>query len=258
MSDLPLFYRSIALLDRDRHRDLALAQPQHFGFAKSSHLVPAVVDEFGPACRHLPIVFLPESLGPTPVFLAGFRPGISILIDEKGVWTGRYLPAYLRRYPFILGEADGAEPMICFDETAEGVMSRKTDEEGERTTIPLFEEEGQETPLLNERIGLVTDYAASARRTTAFGRTLQDLALLRPITVEGVQPGSSERYALHGFLAVDEAALAVLSDAGLLRLRSEGWLAVIYAHLISLQTVGDFSLPFVASSTPFAEPKAAA
>ncbi|KQQ26389.1 hypothetical protein ASF53_20855 [Methylobacterium sp. Leaf123] len=48
MTTLPLFYRAV-------HRTWHLAHPQRFGFARGSHLVPAVVDEFGPACRHLPI-----------------------------------------------------------------------------------------------------------------------------------------------------------------------------------------------------------
>ena len=150
--------------------------------------------------------------------------------------------------------------MTCFDETAD-VVARPERAGGDGATdeaARLFDGEGQETPLLAERIGLVADYAAAARRTTTFGRTLQDLALLRSITVEGAEPGSRERHALHGFLAIDEAALAALPDAGLLRLRTEGWLAVIHAHLVSLQSVGDFSLPFVAHSAKAAEPKAAA
>lgn len=248
LSDLPLFYRSVVPLDRERHRSLTLAQPQRFGFARSSHLVPAVVDEFGAACRHLPILFLPDSLGPTPVFLSGLQPGRSALVDAEGAWTGRYLPAYLRRYPFILGEVEGAEPLICLDDTAEAVTSE--DRHEAPGCVQLFGEAGTDSPLLLEHVRLVIEYAAAARRTTAFGRILQDLALLRPLTVEGQDPASGGRHALHGVLGVDETALAALPAASFDRLRTEGWLGPIHAHLVSLRAVGDFARPFAALASP--------
>ncbi|WP_375456604.1 SapC family protein [uncultured Methylobacterium sp.] len=246
MSDLPLFYRSIVPLDRERHRELTLLEPQEFGFARGSHLVPAVVDEFGPACRHLPILFLPESLGPTPVFLTGFRPGASALVDAQGTWTGRYLPAYLRRYPFILGEVDGADPLICFDDTSGLLAAPPTEAAADSGDgwRPLFEAGCGDSPVLAERIRLVIDYAAAARRTASLGRLLQDLALLRPLTIERRDPASGESHALHGVLGIDEAALAALPEAGFARLREGGWLSAIYAHLVSLQSIRDFTQGF--------------
>ncbi|GJE70804.1 SapC family protein [Methylorubrum podarium] len=245
MTGLPLFYRSVVPLDRERHRTLALAQPQRFDFARASHLVPAVIDEFGPACRHLPILFLPESLGPTPVFLVGVRPGRSALVGADGAWTGRYLPAYLRRYPFIVGEVEDAEPLICFDETAPTLVTG-AESETPSHAAPLFGGDGADSPLLAERVGLVIEYAAAAQRTALFGRVLQDLALLRPLTVEGQDPADGARHTLHGVLGVDEAALAALAASDGDRLRREGWLGPIHAHLVSLQSIGDFTLPFAA------------
>lgn len=243
MTSLPLFYRSVVPLHRDAHAALGLRNPQLFGFARASHLIPAVVDEFAAACRHLPILFLPESLGPTPVFLAGLVPGRSALVTEDGAWSGRYLPAYLRRYPFILGESEGQPSLVCLDETAEAVLSGEAHEtEGLR----LFETDGVETALLQERMRLVSDYAQAARRTAALGRALQDLGLLRGVTVQGQDPATGESHSLHGALAVNEDALADLSDEAFLGLRRQGWLGPIHAHLVSLQTVGDFTLSFAA------------
>lgn len=247
MSSLPLFYRSVVPLNRDAHIGLRLRNPQRFGFARTSHLIPAVVDEFAAACRHLPILFLPESLGPTPVFLAGLVPGRSALVSDDGAWSGRYLPAYLRRYPFILGESDGQPPLVCLDDTAEGVLLADEGEEaGER--VALFETDGTETALLQERVRLVSDYAQAARRTAALGRALQDLGLLRGVTLQGQDLATGESHSLYGALAVDEGALAGLGDEAFLSLRCEGWLGPIHAHLVSLQAVGDFTLTFAAST----------
>jgi hypothetical protein len=242
MTALPLFYRAVVPLDREAHRTWHLANPQRFGFARGSHLVPAVIDEFGSACRHLPILFLPESLGPTPVFLAGLVPGRCALIDADGAWTGRYLPAYLRRFPFILGENGDAPPLVCLDDTSDGIR-RNPAEAAPSETTPLFHEDGTETPLLAERVRLTAEYAEAARRTITFGRMLQDLGLLRALTVQG-RDAAGASHALHGVLGVDAAALAALPDEGFARLHREGWLAAIYAHLVSLQTLADFTLAF--------------
>ncbi|TXM64973.1 SapC family protein [Methylobacterium sp. WL120] len=244
MSDLPLFYRNVVPLNRDSHRALRLAEPARFGFARDAHLIPAVTDEFAAACRHLPILFLPEGRVPTPVFITGFRPGRSMLIDEAGAWTGRYLPAYLRRYPFILGEVADADPLVCLDEAADGLATAETE-----AGLPLFGADGSDTPALAERIALTRDYADAARRTAAFGQILQDLGLLRPVTIQGRDPDTGDTHTLHGAQGVDERALAELPDADLLRLRREGWLAAIYAHLVSLQAIADFNLTYSNNQT---------
>ncbi|MFH6786974.1 MULTISPECIES: SapC family protein [Methylobacterium] len=252
MTALPLFYRSVVPLDRDAHRAWHLAQPQRFDFARDSHIVPALAEEIGAACRHLPIVFLPESLGPVPVFLVGAAPGQCALVDENGTWTGRYLPAYLRRYPFILGESEGHEPLVCVDAETDLVRTAAAPQEAGATSLPLFTEDGQETPLLQERIRLVADYAEAARRTAAFGRLLQDLKILRPLTIQLQHPLTGEHHTLHGALGVDEATLAALPDDAFARLRREGWLAMVYAHLVSLQAVADFLVPAAPAPAPAA------
>lgn len=250
MSPLPLFYRSVVPLDRHAHREWRLAQPQSFAFARASHLVPALAEEIPAACRHLPVVFLPESLGPVPVFLIGAASGQCNLIDEGGAWSGRYLPAYLRRYPFILGEGEGHDPLICLDAQSglvrcEALAEMEADaaSDGE----PLFGADGSETLLLQDRIRLVVDYAEAARRTAALGRLLQDMTLLRALTIQMQHPVTGESHTLHGTMGVDETALAALPETGFARLRSEGFLSAIYAHLISLQAITDFLVPAAAA-----------
>lgn len=256
MTSLPLFYRSVVPLDRDAHRAWHLDQPQRFAFARTSHIVPALAEEIGAACRRLPVVFLPESLGPVPVFLVGAAPGHCALIDEAGTWTGRYLPAYLRRYPFILGESEGSEPLVCVDAETDLLHREPAADlvQAKPASLPLFTEDGHETPLLQERIRLVADYAEAARHTAAFGRMLQDLKLLRALTIQVQHPLTGESHTLHGALGVDEAALAALPDDAFARLRREGWLAPIYAHLVSLQAVADFLMPAVTAPRAPATP----
>jgi hypothetical protein len=100
----------------------------------------------------------------------------------------------------------------------------------------------------------VSDYAEAARRTAAFGRLLRDLGVLRPLTVRLQHPATGEGHTLHGVLGVDEAALAGLPEAAFAQLRGAGFLAAVYAHLISLQAISDFLLPTAAARADATEP----
>jgi hypothetical protein len=229
MADNPLFYHSITPLDRVKHRGLRLKNgADRFAFASKTHIIPAVIDEFAMASRHLPIVFLPASPLPAAVFLVGLRPGQNVFVNAEGGWSGGYIPAFARRYPFMLGELDKGGTVACIDETYDGLNQTI----GER----LFAEDGSDTPLLTERIKLINDYFAAAKRTDGLAKTLNELRLLRGVTIESkLDSGSSA--ALHGCLTVDEAKLNALPEADFLRLRSEGLLPAIYAHLLSLASV---------------------
>ncbi len=229
METNPLFYQSVVALNRERHRDLRLDDSQtRFGFCSGTHVIPAVVDEFAAALAHLPIVFAPAQPVPTTVFLVGVRPQRNLLVDEQGRWTGDYVPAFVRRYPFMRGEIAGSSPVTCVDERS----SLLSNTQGER----LFDEQGRETPLLRGCVDLVDQYYQAAARTQAFLSVVHELQLLRNVTIETTvgQGGSS---VIHGFMTVDEARLAALPAEQLLRLRDGGFLAFIYAHLFSLRAV---------------------
>lgn len=229
METNPLFYKSVVPLNRDKHRDWRLADPHgRYGFARSTHVIPAVVDEFTTALQHLPIVFVPSKPYPTTVFLVGVRPSRNLLVDADGRWTGGYVPAFLRRYPFMRGEINGGAPVTCVDETSELLGPAV----GER----LFDEEGKDSPLLRKTTDLVEKYYLSARRTGAFLSMVNDLQLLRQVTIE-TNVGGGNSSVIHGFMTVDEAKLNALPAGDLVRLRDAGFLAPIYAHLFSLRCV---------------------
>lgn len=221
-----LFYDRIVPLDRRGHRDARLDPgADRFAFARGSHVVPAVVDELVVGGRSMPIVFVPGSAVPSPVFLVGLRANRNALIGENGSWSGDYVPAFLRRYPLIYGEVDGAEPIACIDPTNIAP-----------TGEPLFNDDGTETPFLAERLRLMNDYFAAAKRTEPFVARLVALSLLRPVTIDASFRGGDVA-SLHGLLTIDATRLEALPDADFLALRADGFLPAIYAALASLGTL---------------------
>lgn len=225
----PLFYKSVTPLNREKHRDLRMLDSvDRYGFAMTTHVIPAVVDEFASALSHLPIVFAPSKPHPTPVFLVGVRPSRNLLVNDGGRWLGDYIPAFVRRYPFIRGEVDGSAPVTCVDEKSELLGAAV----GER----LFDDDGKESPLLRKTIELLDQYYISAKRTEVFLSIVNDLQLLRYVTIEtNVGQGSSS--VIHGFMTIDEEKLNALDPVDFLRLRDGGFLVPIYAHLFSLRSV---------------------
>jgi hypothetical protein len=227
--DSIIFYGNIIPLDRDNHRNVSFdIADDRFGFAAGSHVVPAVVDEFVTAAPHLPIVFLPGVNAPVPVFLVGLRSGKNALVSDEGKWQGGYIPAYLRRYPLMFGEIEGRDPITCIDQN----YALPEGKDGER----IFTEEGTERPVLTDRINLMNEFFLAAKRGDAATKTLMELDLLRPVTIDA-KFESGETLALHGMLTVDLGRLNELSDEDFLRLRKEGLLQPIYAHISSLNAI---------------------
>lgn len=232
MTKLPIFYSSITVLNRENDRDLRVVDGgQSVTFSRGSHLIPALSDEFTAAGRELPIVFVMSEDRPAPVFVVGVDLESNVFVGEDGKWRARYVPAYLRRYPFMLGDLGDQKSVLCIDGGY-----KAPEEGGER----LFDEKGEATAYLNSAIQFVDHYAAAARRTDALIDALKKFDLLHAIVVD-VRKGASERRSLQGFHAVSEARLAQLDDASFLELRRSGALPLIYAHLFSLAAFSNLS-----------------
>ncbi len=68
--------------------------------------------EFAVAARHYPIVFS-NSAPHLPVTVCGLQTGSNAFVGNDNRWTqGCYVPAYVRRYPFILMENAEAKQFI--------------------------------------------------------------------------------------------------------------------------------------------------
>jgi hypothetical protein len=228
-STTPLFYKSVVPLDSTRHQGLRLSRPDRpLDFARTANVIPALVDEFELALADLPIAFLPGVDNPSVVFVTGAAPGTNVFISEDGLWTGTYVPAYLRRYPFIIGDVSESESILCIDEAYEGLG----EDEGER----LFSETGSQEETLTQALTLAQSYRDAAAKTEAFCAMLHDYGLLRPATLDTTAPDGTKSV-VYGLLIVDEEALAALDGEKLQALHQAGFLKAIYTQIASLRSV---------------------
>ena len=123
--NLPLFYNAIEPLNVDAARqDEGARDRSTCRRSAQTHAIPLTVDEFALVQRHYPIVF---SIGdnPIPIALMGLNEGVNVFLDEDGrpLDPNLYIPAYIRRYPFLLARLrpDSDELSLCFDPTADAV-----------------------------------------------------------------------------------------------------------------------------------------
>lgn len=223
---LPLFYQSPTVLRPAAHGGRSLAPQGNYRFAARSNAVPLVAEEIAVAGRHFPVVFS-EGDTPHPVAVLGLRGQHNLFVDEAGRWReGVYVPAYVRRYPFIFHEnTAGNELTLCIDEASELLIDGRDN--------PLFDAQGEPTALTRNALAFCRDFQAQHQLAVAFTRALIEADLLVDHRAD-VTLTDGQRLSLSGFKVIDEKRLAKLPDATFLQWRRQGWLPLIYGHFFSV------------------------
>ncbi len=221
-----LFYTKPAALNKVVHKDTKIKPlGDNYSFARSTNSVILAGVEFTEAAKEYPIVFAQAGESVVPVALLGLRNEENLFVHESGNWDARYIPAFVRRYPFVLAEAgEQNQRMVCIDEDYAGF----DDESGEA----LFEND-QPTPILKQAMDFLEEYQRQYTRTEAFVKRLQEYDLLMSLNAK-IDMNDGQQFALQGLLAVDEKKLLQLSDDQALEFFRSGELAWLYCHLMSM------------------------
>ncbi|MFL6752130.1 MAG: SapC family protein [Sphingomicrobium sp.] len=227
--NLPLFYNTLEPLNAAQHGKMKVRQVQTSPQIAKAHAIPVTVDEFALAQRHYPIVF---SIGdtPVPIALMGLNEGVNVFLDDDGQLRepNLYLPAYIRRYPFLLARLrpESDELSLCFDPTS-GAVGEFDDGE------TLFEGD-QPSDTTKTILQFCEQFEAAGQRTAAFVEEIKSSGLLMEGEV-AIQPQDADQpFVYRGFRMVDEEKLRELGGDELRRMNQTGLLPLIYAHLFSL------------------------
>lgn len=223
-----LIYERAVPVSPQRHKDLSIKQGTSLAYAKAVNSVPLMVAEFSNAAADHAVVFSGQGDDVVPVVLLGVRDDENLFVGPEGQWLGHYVPAFLRRYPFVFSSSDdGKNFTLCVDETFEGA---NREGRGER----LFDEAGERTQYLQSVLGFLQAYQVQFQRTLAFTRRLVELNLLEPMQARfNMRDGRT--LTLGGFQAVNRERLKGLSGAQLSALNAADELELIYTHLQSLK-----------------------
>lgn len=252
-NQLPLFYNALEPLSSQVHAKYHTRVAEKAPFLVGNHAVPLTVEEFPLVQRFMPIVFT-VGAEPIPIALMGLNEGVNVFVDDEGKLNEPiYVPAYIRRYPYLLARLrpDSEEMSLCFDPTSDGIGEF---EEGEA----LFEN-GEPTEITKNILGFNESFEQAGARTAAFMKELANLGLLMDGEMSIQPEGADQPFIYRGFQMIDEKKLTDVRGDQLRKMNQSGMLPLIYAHMFSLSLMRDvFGRQAQQGKTPQAAPQVVA
>lgn len=226
----PVFRRLMAL-DRKAHAGLKVRPPENSTFAADATLIPLMTPEFGAAARDYPVVFVRDSDNTLiPVALTGLPQSKNVYVDKDGRWDARYVPAYVRRYPFAFVETSADTYTICIDADSACFDSN--------AGMALFEADGQPSATLKDTIERLNEYQRIMTHTKSFMKKLDAADILMEANAKADLP-DGRTISWRGFWIVDEARFRNLPQDKLKDWFATGELGLLYAHMLSLGNLAE-------------------
>jgi hypothetical protein len=223
-----LIYETAVPVSSLHHANASVEVSARYGFSKKVNSVPLMAVEFSFAAPEYAIVFAGSADTLMPAVILGMRDKENLFLDEGGAWQAKYVPAFVRRYPFVFSASDDGQTFnLCIDQAFSGFNAEGR---GER----LFNDEGKPTGFTNNVLTFVQEYQRQFELTKAFCDKLKDLDLLEPMQAQ-VSLATGERTSLTGFMAVERRKLKALTGEKLAELVKTDELELLYLHLFSMR-----------------------
>ena len=221
-----LIYNNAAPITRAGHGDCFVEVGGTFDFSADINSVPLMAVEFPHAASEYAVVFGGSGTEVTPAVILGVRGTENLFLGEGGTWTGKYVPAFLRRYPFVFSQNDD-RLVLCIDESYPGLNR-------EGRGQPLFAADGAPSPYVDGVVKFLQDYQAQFEATKRVCAHLVSLGLLEPMQAQ-VTMTEGTNLSLGGFMAVNRDKLKALPAATLAEMAQSDELEMIHLHLHSLR-----------------------
>lgn len=217
------------ILDPKQHKNLKVIQTRGLEFGDNHHFVPVLADELKALVAEYAICFLKDNQ--TGQFginaLMGFEPGENLYLDGDS-WQAHYIPVHLMCQPFMVGikgeEGDTPTPENTLI-TVNLESPRISDDMGEA----IFDEDGKNTPFLDQINQLLVKLVQGMPRTEQFIRSVLELELLTPVKLDFTLK-NGEKKSFGGLYSLDEEKVAALSGKQLESFHQKGYLQA--CHLI--------------------------
>ncbi|OBT08540.1 multidrug transporter [Vibrio sp. UCD-FRSSP16_10] len=225
-----LIYGQVEAVNKKRHQNWSIKAENNYDFAKKVNSVPLMAAEFPHAAQDYSIVFAGEGKQLLPVVVMGIKQDENLYVNDQGQWVAKYIPAFVRRYPFVFASTDEDKTLtLCIDESYSGCNQ---DDKGER----LFDSEGAQTQYLEKVLSFLQDYQNHYQRTQAFCEKLVELDLFEDMGAKFTLPTGEER-TLTGFKVINKEKLKALKQEDLSALFASDGLELVYLHLHSLRNL---------------------
>lgn len=228
MSTQLLIYETVFPVSPRNHGTWSIEAQPSYAFSSKVNSVPLMAVEFPVAASEYAIVFAGDDKNIVPVVILGMRGNENVYLDQAGSWQAKYIPAFIRRYPFVFSsDAENKQLTLCIDEAYKGCNQEGR---GER----LFTDDGKPTPYVDNVLKFLQSYQAQFQRTQAFCRKLKELDVFESMQAAVTLP-DGEKLSLTGFMTIDRKKLKELSGEVLSELVRTDEMELIYLHLESIR-----------------------
>jgi len=165
-------FKKVEALNKDTHQNLRFTQIDSFEFASSVLNAPLSASEFLFAARYYPIVFSLENATPQALFTLGQQK--NHYVNTDGLWSVPYIPAHIRRYPFILAntgtEESGDKFAVCIDVEAPHFAT----DQG----TPLFTADGNPGDFTQKTMTFLQKFQEELKVTQALCMEMESMKVL--------------------------------------------------------------------------------
>ncbi|MEL0210751.1 MAG: SapC family protein [Novosphingobium sp.] len=230
-ANLPMFYNDLMPLNSRDHATWKAKNADAAPWLIGQHAIPLTAEEFPQAARHYPIIFASGD-NPVPLALMGLNEGVNVFVDADGKVTQPiYIPAYVRRYPFLLAKLNptSEELSLCFDPSAD-LLGESVD--GQELFV-----DGQPSEATKAALGFCEQFEQAGQRTQAFIDELKKHDLLMEGEVAIQQEGNEQPFIYRGFQMINQEKLREMRGDVLRGWAQSGLLPLLYAHLFSLELI---------------------
>ena len=224
-----MIYDNVTPISSETHRGWSVEMGQDYSFAKGLNSVPLLMAEFAAAAVEHTIVFSGDRKTVMPAIILGLTANKNGHVADDGSWRGGYVPAFLRRYPFVFAGAEGNERLtLCMDDAFDGF---NTAGKGEA----FFDDDGQPSTFLQGQLKFNQGYQDQSKKTQAFARGLMALGVLEPSKIDFQYAG--KKASLGGFLTINREKFKALPAKKLKEMMKSDQLEACYQHLQSLNNL---------------------
>ncbi len=221
-----LIYKTAVPVSRARHADWFVETRPVYTFSREINSVPLMAVEFPMAAAEYAIVFAGADNEFLPAVILGVRDNENLFLSADSQWSAKYIPAFVRRYPFVFSRS-ADRFLLCVDEEFPGINQEGR---GQR----LFTTDGKPSPYLENVLKFLQEYQAQFLRTQRFCARIKQLDLLEPMQAQ-VTTESGKRLSLGGFMAINRDKLKALPGDKLAELIKTDELELIYLHIQSMR-----------------------
>jgi len=223
-----LIYETAVPVSSKRHAGASVDIGANYTFSRGVNSVPLMAVEFPQAAAEYAIVFAGTGEAVMPAVILGVRSSENLYLAKDGGWQAKYIPAFVRRYPFVFSSSDDGKTFtLCVDEAFPGF---NREGRGQR----LFGDDAKPTPFVDNVLKFNQEYRTQFLRTQSFCKKVVELGLLEPMQAQ-IALESGERMSLGGFMAVNRAKLKAVAGDKLAELAQTDELELLYLHLQSMR-----------------------